>query len=71
MPSGYKHVHVHNTCYKTHKALQQINHYSELGYDNDDGLQTAPPGPQRQCGTSSYLPGGYDRLLPAENTAGT
>lgn len=35
-----KHVHVHNTCYKTHKAPQQPSHYSELGCDSD-GLQTA------------------------------
>jgi len=36
-----KHAHVLNTCYKTHKAMQQLIHYSELGYDSDDGLQTA------------------------------
>jgi hypothetical protein len=36
-----KHVHVRNTCYKTHKAPQQLSHYSELGYDSDDGPQTA------------------------------
>lgn len=35
-----KYAHVRNTCYKIHKVTQQLSHYSELGYDSDDGLQT-------------------------------